>query len=426
MFARLAHFVARHWLAVIVIWAAIVVATVAVTPRWDDVTYDGDLAYMPESMTSVKAERLLEQAFPRRRSKSEMVVLISRDTAPLTNEDLRWVDRLAARLHNLHGASLYQEAEANWREAASERQRGNDAQADQLFQQADELQRKASVAWDVALELNSRLSDALNNRAFYFQSLGQNELAEQDRRLASDFDPSLESPGEQLLPAQTGPLPILDVWTRHTDVVGAELRSRDRRAELIVVRLSQEFMATDNIRVLGQLEAELDSVRNDPDHPSGLDLNVTGSAAVGGDMLRSAAESIKNTELYTVVLVVLILAVVYRAPLLVAVPLITIIVSVTVATGWVGALTQLHLVPGFQWWNFKIFTTTKIFVIVILFGAGTDFCLFLISRYKEELDHGFVGAEAVSRALLGVSDALTASAPDDDCWFGDDVLRSVR
>jgi RND superfamily putative drug exporter len=397
-------------MVVIPMWVIVLAATVAWAPRWDDVTYDGDLAYMPPSVSSVRAEQLMEQAFPRRRAKSEMVILASRAAQPLMAEDLRVLDRLAARLHNLMAVSMYREAERLWQSAQLSRQAGDNLRAELLFQQADEMQRKASDAWDEALELNPQLSDALNNRAFLNDSLGRSDLADQDRDLAQDFDASHRRADHQLRPEPDGELPIQDVWTRHTDVVGSKLRSRDRHAELVVVRLSQEFMATDNIRVLGLLEAEIDAVRRESAYPGGLRLDITGSAAVGGDMLRSAAESIKNTELYTVLMVVAILVVVYRAPLLVAVPLITIVVSVAVATGCVAALTQLHRVPGFEWWNFRIFTTTKIFVIVILFGAGTDFCLFLIARYKEELDRGIAGVEAVAGALRGVGAALVASA----------------
>ncbi|MGB7324553.1 MAG: MMPL family transporter, partial [Rubripirellula sp.] len=170
-------------------------------------------------------------------------------------------------------------------------------------------------------------------------------------------------------------------------------------------------MASGNIQLLQFIEAMLEDAKATfADWPSGLQLGMSGSAAVGSDILQSAKESISNTELYTVILVVVILMLVYRSPLLVAVPLISIGVSLAVSTGLVAELTTLGKYPGMEWWNFKIFTTTKIFVVVILFGAGTDYCLFLIARFKEELEAGENRASAITKSLGGVGEALAASA----------------
>jgi len=412
MYSRLGSFIARHWLLVILAWIALTAAAQIWAPRWESVTNDGDLAYLPDYTASVQGEQLLEEAFPNNRAKSQIMLVVARSDRALDLQDLHVADQLALRFHNVRGAGGLSRhrhllAEADSLSATSP---GGAERAAELRQRATAELEAALASLDEAIRLDERFAEAYHNRALVHEALGQAAEARQDRQLAWKLRPELAALQGQAAPKGADDLPLLDVWTRHTEVVGQELRSRDRQAQLVVLQLANEFMATDNIRVLERVEAELAEVRRQHGQISGLQVGLSGSAAVGGDMLRSASESIKNTELYSVILVVAILVLVYRSPLLVAVPLITIVMSLLVATSLVAAMTQLNQVPGMEWWNFRIFTTTKIFVIVILFGAGTDFCLFLISRYKEELDAGHQNAEAVQRALVGVGDALMASA----------------
>ena len=110
----------------------------------------------------------------------------------------------------------------------------------------------------------------------------------------------------------------------------------------------------------------------------------------------------------TVILVVAILLLVYRAPLLVIVPL-TVIVLSTAAAMDVVAL-GARAAEQVDWVQFKVFKTTKIFIVSILFGSGTDFCLFLISRYREELNRGIEKRKALAYTVGQVGTALAASA----------------
>ncbi len=141
-----------------------------------------------------------------------------------------------------------------------------------------------------------------------------------------------------------------------------------------------------------------------PPAPAGLELALTGSAVVGHDTNKAAGESIQNTTYSTIILVVLILLLVYRSPLLAMVPLVTIALSVFVSLRLIALLTT---VPGL---GFQVINITQVFVVVVLFGAGTDYCLFLIARYCEELGHGRSRVDALQEAIGQVGTALVASA----------------
>ena len=60
--------------------------------------------------------------------------------------------------------------------------------------------------------------------------------------------------------------------------------------------------------------------------------------------------------------------------------------------------------------GFQVINITQVFIIVVLFGAGTDYCLFLIARYCEEMGRGRSKTAALDEAIRQVGTALVASA----------------
>ncbi|QEG33754.1 MMPL family transporter [Bythopirellula goksoeyrii] len=201
---------------------------------------------------------------------------------------------------------------------------------------------------------------------------------------------------------------IVDVWNEKTPAIGSSLRSKSGQAVRVVVRLTNEFMATQNIELLQRAKQVLKDASNVT--PAGLVIGITGSAAIGGDMLSAAAESVQNTHTTTLLLVAVALLLIYRSPWLVLVPMFAIGVATTVSIDLLAILagwSQLHpdALP-----RIEVFTTTKIFVIVILFGSGTDYCLFLTARFREHRSEGLSLRDSLVGAMQHVGTALVASA----------------
>jgi RND superfamily putative drug exporter len=136
---------------------------------------------------------------------------------------------------------------------------------------------------------------------------------------------------------------------------------------------------------------------------AGTDLttHVTGSAAVIGDLSIVTAHDMHVIEIATAALVLLILLVIYRRPVTVLLPLITIGISVASAQGLVSAFTEIGM---------SVSALTIVLMTAMIVGAGTDYAVFLISRYHEYIRAGMDSDVAVQKALTSIGKVIGASA----------------
>jgi RND superfamily putative drug exporter len=135
--------------------------------------------------------------------------------------------------------------------------------------------------------------------------------------------------------------------------------------------------------------------------PSALEARVTGPAGFSADATK-AFEGINSTLLFaTAGLVFLLLVLIYRSPIFWALPLLTVVVAESVVRGIGTLLAEAGVVINGQ---------TGGILLVLVFGAGTDYALLLTARYREELLRVEDTYEAMRIALRNGAPAIAASA----------------
>lgn len=132
--------------------------------------------------------------------------------------------------------------------------------------------------------------------------------------------------------------------------------------------------------------------------PHGLDVHVTGGPAFGADVASAFDGADSTLLLVTVAIVAILLIVTYRSPILWLVPLIV----VALADGLAGRVTAAAGAA----WNLEFDAGI---ISVLVFGAGTNYALLLISRYREELQLAEDHRLALSRAWRKTMPAILAS-----------------
>jgi putative drug exporter of the RND superfamily len=137
----------------------------------------------------------------------------------------------------------------------------------------------------------------------------------------------------------------------------------------------------------------------------GLQAYVTGQAAISADSgVKSGAQT---TLLITAVLIVaVVFFVVYRSPVLWILPLFSAYGAIIVARSAAHGLANAGL---------TVSSLSASILIVLVFGAASDYGLLLVHRYREELQRHAATHEAMAVALRRTLPTLLASAATVTC-----------
>lgn len=146
------------------------------------------------------------------------------------------------------------------------------------------------------------------------------------------------------------------------------------------------------------------SLRNTISHTSlssGLQAHLAGQVATAVDNSKKSGSTNTQLQLGSVIFIIVLLLLIFRAPLA---PLITLIPPVLVVTA-AGPLIAEAAHHGL-----KVSSLAELLLTVLVLGAGTDYALFLIFRVREELQGGLPSREAIIKALSRVGESITFSA----------------
>jgi RND superfamily putative drug exporter len=134
--------------------------------------------------------------------------------------------------------------------------------------------------------------------------------------------------------------------------------------------------------------------------PEGLEVYVTGALGFNADFEEVFGDIDVKVLTVTVVLVLVLLGLIYRSPLIALIPLAVVGVAYTIARG----LVYLYADSGAT-----VSDNGTSILVVLMFGVGTDYCLLLVARYREELRRHEDKHAAMEVAIRRAGPAILAS-----------------
>ncbi len=133
----------------------------------------------------------------------------------------------------------------------------------------------------------------------------------------------------------------------------------------------------------------------------GLDSYVTGAGGIFADLFDAFGDIDSTLLLTTLGVVAFILIIVYRSPILWFLPLLSAVFALSTAGGIIYLLAKNNIID--------VNGQSQGILSVLVLGAGTDYALLLISRYREELHHHSTPVAAMRAAYKGTFEPIVAS-----------------
>ncbi|MBE6514585.1 MAG: MMPL family transporter [Thermoplasmata archaeon] len=135
---------------------------------------------------------------------------------------------------------------------------------------------------------------------------------------------------------------------------------------------------------------------------------VTGTPAISYDMEKGSMEDISRIDPFTVLLILLLVGLFFRSFVTSATPPLTIGFAFVVVLGLIFLLGQVM----------NIFFITEMMLLVSMMGAGCDYCIFIIARYREELRAGKEHRDALHCAVTWAGESIATSGASVIIGFG--------
>ncbi|WP_330183454.1 MMPL family transporter [Nocardia sp. NBC_01503] len=150
---------------------------------------------------------------------------------------------------------------------------------------------------------------------------------------------------------------------------------------------------------------------------SDLKAGVTGQAAQTLDQQDSGNKALAIIGIATIVLILVLLLVIFRSPVIALLPILVIGAISMAVNGLIAMVSKAF--------DLKVDSSVQSLLVVVLFGVGTDYILFLMFRYRERLRAGEDPKTAMVSAVTRVGEAISSAAAAVIIAFGALMLSTL-